>query len=144
MEISEELLSAWLRLTANVRGNRILNELSLNEIMILRLLHLEGGEAGLTATILTDRMKLLKSQTHKVLLDLEGKGYIERRRDGRDARAIRIAITDAGTRAYLREHGGIMELVDRVVDALGEEDSKKLVELVDRALTASRSRGEDL
>ncbi len=143
MEISEELLSAWLRLTANVRGNRILNELSLNEIMILRLLRLEGGETGLTATILTERMKLLKSQTHKVLLELEGKGYIERRRDGRDARAIRIAITDAGARAYLREHSQIMELVDRIVDTLGEDDSKKLVELVDRALTASRAGRED-
>lgn len=143
MEISEELLAAWLRLTANVRGNRMLNELSLNEIMILRLLHLEGGGAGLTATILTERMKLLKSQTHKVLLELETKGFIERRRDGRDARTIRIVITGEGTRAYLREHGRVMELVGRVVDALGEEDSQKLVELVDRALSAARVVKED-
>lgn len=143
MDASEDLLSAWMELTANVRGNRILRDLSLNEIMILRLLTREGGEEGLTATMMTERLRLLKSQTHKVLKDLEGKGYIQRRRDPRDSRTVRVAVTGEGASAYVREHSRVMELVDRVTASLGPEDVKKLTGLINRAVSAAEAVGEE-
>lgn len=144
MNTSEELLAAWLRLTANVRGNRMLRDLSLNEIMILRLVHLEGGETGLTATAINERLKLLKSQTHKVLKGLEDRGMILRRRDSRDARTVRILITKAGIDAYTCEHARIMELVDGVAERLGEEDCRRLTALVDKALDAAQDTKEEI
>lgn len=144
MDTSEELLTAWLKLTANVRGNRILKELSLNEIMILRLIHQEGGKAGLTATDITQRLKLLKSQTHRVLTELESRGMIVRRRDGKDARTVRITVTDVGVEVYAREHRWIMEIVDGVARRLGPEDCARLTALVFRALEAAEEVKEEL
>lgn len=143
METSEDLLSAWMDLTANIRGNRILSELSLNEIMLLRLLHREGGEDGLTATVMTERLRLLKSQTHKVLKDLEAKGFIFRRRDRRDTRTVRIVITDEGAQVYLREHSRVMELVDKVVDSLGIESAQQLTRLMISAVSAAEAVREE-
>lgn len=143
METSEDLLSAWMELTANIRGNRILSQLSLNEIMLLRLLYREGGEEGLTATMMTERLRLLKSQTHKVLKDLETKGFIHRRRDRRDTRTVRIVITDEGAQAYIREHNRVMELVDKVVDALGIGNAQQLTKLMISAVSAAEAVREE-
>ena len=144
MNRSEELLSAWLRLTANVRGNRMLKELSLNEIMILRLVHLEGGEEGLTATAINERLKLLKSLTHRVLVGLEGKGMVCRRPDAWDGRTVRVVITAAGIAAYTREHPRVMRLVDGVAENLGDEDCRRLSDLVERALDAAEKTKEEM
>ena len=48
----EELLRAWMSLSAYIRGNRLLRELSMNEMLVCNLLFRrqeEGGPPG-TAT----------------------------------------------------------------------------------------------
>ena len=142
METSEALLSAWLELTANIRGNRILRDLSLNEIMVLRHLIREGGEEGMTASALGSRLKLLKSQMHKVLSGLEERGYIGRRRSGGDARYVSVLPTGAGVDAYNSEHGKIMRLMDHVVASLGEENAVTLTKLIREAVSAAETAQE--
>lgn len=137
MDTGEELLSAWLELTVNVRGNRHLKELSLNECMALRAILREGGEDGLTATKVGERLRLLKSQTHNVLKGLEERGLVERRRGERDQRTVRIAATQLGREVYAREHRQVMELIRAVEKDLGAEDSQRLTELIFKAISAA-------
>ena len=141
MDTSEELLGVWLELTVNIRGNRILKELSLNESMVLRLLLREEGEVW-TASALGERLKLLKSQTHAVLAGLEGRGLIRRLPGIQDKRTVTVAATQEGRRVYEREHAMVMALMDKVAGALGEEKSLELTELIKKALAAAEAAQE--
>lgn len=141
MDTSEELLGAWLELTVNIRGNRILKELSLNESMVLRLLLREEGEVW-TASALGERLKLLKSQTHAVLAGLEERRLIRRLPGTRDKRTVTVAATEEGRRVYEREHAMVMALMDKVAGALGEEKAMELTGLIKKALAAAEAAQE--
>ena len=62
-QIEEELLSAWMSMSLNIRGNRLLTSLSFNEIVVCSFLYrnMKEGEELLTATDLCSQTKLLKS-----------------------------------------------------------------------------------
>ena len=42
----EELLRAWMSLSAYIRGNRLLRELSMNEMLVCNLLYRRQEESG--------------------------------------------------------------------------------------------------
>ena len=60
----EALLEAWMAMTAWIRGNRLLETFSMNEMLILSALvrRQELGGPMLTATELCQTTRLLKSQ----------------------------------------------------------------------------------
>ncbi len=76
---SEQLLQAWLDMSLCVRSNRVLEELSFNEISVCNIiLRGENDNTVPTATELCEKTKLLKSQMNKILDGMEKKGIIER------------------------------------------------------------------
>ena len=72
----EELLRAWMSLSAYIRGNRLLRELSMNEMLVCNLLYRRQEEGGppVTATELCARTQLLKSQVNHILTAMESRG----------------------------------------------------------------------
>ena len=89
----EELLRAWMSLSAYIRGNRLLRELSMNEMLVCNLLYRRQEEGGppVTATELCARTQLLKSQVNHILTAMESRGLIERARSQADRRVVSIA-----------------------------------------------------
>lgn len=55
---------------------------------------------------------------------LEKKGYLERRRDGNDRRAVRIHPTEKGRQANAAHQEFHQEMVDDVLSILGEEECR--------------------
>ena len=61
--LSEELLTAWLRLTGAINNQRLVDGLSFNEAVVCGLLEREGRRGGfLTASELCAKTGILKSQ----------------------------------------------------------------------------------
>ena len=134
-QLQEDLLFAWMQMSVCIRGNRILSDLSFNEIMLCgTLLRRETcGAPPATATELCEEMRLLKSQINHILTGLEKKGLLERIRSESDKRVIHVHLTDAGRQCYLQEHDRVMDLMQKLCQELGEADSRQLASLISRA-----------
>lgn len=117
----EELLTAWLKLSAVVRNERMVKYLSFREVFILNILTHAEADSFITATDIIEKTGMLKSQVNKVLTDLEEIGYITRAKDSVDKRRIRLQITQKGTEIYQKEHEGILNILNKVCSKLGEE-----------------------
>lgn len=126
--IQEELLEAWLSMSLLVRGNRVLNNLSYNEMIILRLLK---EEKGITAKQLGEVMHLHKSQIAGLVKSLENKDFIERKQDIKDKRRILIFLKKDSV--YKTEHKKIRKIMNRLVDKLGDEKAKEFTMLLNQA-----------
>ncbi len=134
--IEEALLSAWMDMALNIRGNRLVTGLSFNEIVVCSILYRsrKAGGGMLTATDLVNRTKLLKSQLNKVLTVMEEKGLIERIRSDKDKRKVYLKLREEKLPVYLKEHAKVMEIVHQVCATLGEEKVKALTGLLVEAV----------
>lgn len=117
----EELLTAWLRLSAVIRNERIVKYLTFREVFILNILTHKDKDSFVTATDIIEITGMLKSQVNKVLTDLEEEGFITREKDKTDKRKIHIMITEKGEEIYKKEHDGILNILDKVCEKLGEK-----------------------
>ena len=131
-QIEEELLSAWMSMSLNIRGNRLLTSLSFNEIVVCSFLYrnMRSGGELLTATDLCNQTKLLKSQLNKVLNDMEKKGLVERIRSVEDKRKLYLRLREEKLSVYLEEHAKVMHIVHRVCDSLGDEKVQTFTGLI--------------
>lgn len=123
----EELLSAWLRVSAKVRNERLVESMTFNEIFICNILYARtvANHEVITATDICIHTRMLKSQVNKVLVAMEKKGLIVRERSSADNRKIIINFTDEGMRLYMLEHEGIRALIESLIERLGEDEARK-------------------
>ncbi len=129
--LSEELLTAWLRLSNVVNNQRLVTGLSFNEALVCNLLaraRQEGRSA--TAKDLCAETRILKSQMNAILLSLESQGVIQRRRSQQDRRRIELLLLPEGLRRYDASHRRILSLVDRLIAAMGENKVRQLIPLL--------------
>ena len=129
--LSEELLTAWLRLTSAIDNQRLVYGLSFNEAVVCSLLERESRRGGfLTASDLCARTGILKSQMNAILRSLERKGFISRQQSQRDRRQIEIRLLPEGSASYTASHQRVLDLTRRLVDAMGEEPIRQLIPLL--------------
>ena len=134
-KLTEALLKAWMEMSIGIKGNRILKELSFNEMVICRILYQAEQEGQrITATDLCRRTRLLKSQVNKVLDDLEKRGLIYRDRDQEDRRRVFLRIREENQRVYLEEHARVLSIVEQVCGRLGKDESKSLVKKMNKVV----------
>src|SRR5690349_12673990 len=79
-------------------------------------------------------MQMDANNTVLLLNDLEGKGYVERRRDPADRRRHIVAITDAGNEALARAERAMESLEEEAFGGMSAEDRATLRELLARAV----------
>ena len=130
MQLNESLLGAWLRLSISINNSRVVSEISYNESLICNILYrnaTEHPEENLTATDLCKETRILKSQMNRILTQLEAKNLITRERSSEDKRKIFVHLTSEQSNAYLRQHAQILELLDTIIDKLGEEQTKGVI-----------------
>ena len=133
-QMQEDLLYAWMEMSVFIRGNRILADLSFNEVMICGMLYRQQEAAApLTATELGERTNLLKSQINHILTDMETRGLIERTRSTTDKRVVYVRLSQEGRRVYAREHAGVMEILQGVYEEFGSEKTRELTAMLKKA-----------
>ncbi|MBE6886324.1 MAG: MarR family transcriptional regulator [Ruminococcaceae bacterium] len=137
MERLEALMQAWLNMSFSIRVNRMLNKLSLNEIIVCNLLLRARAEGeALTATDLCARMRLLKSQMNKILMGMEEKGLVCRERSRVDHRKICILLREENMELYYTEHEQILSMLRAIEAHLGAERTEELALLLEDAVCA--------
>ena len=109
LKLQEDLLYAWMEMSVFIRGNRILTDLSFNEVMICGMLYRQKNNTPLTATELGERTNLLKSQINHILTDMEKRGLVQRTRSTADKRVVYVPLSEEVHVRYLQEHAKVME-----------------------------------
>jgi len=130
MQLNEVLLGAWLKLSTAINNSRLVSEMSYNESLICNILYrnaTENPETALTATDLCSETKILKSQMNRILTQLEDKNLITRERSVEDKRKILVRLTTEQSNAYLIQHKQILNLLDDIIEKLGEEQTKEII-----------------
>lgn len=124
--LDEELLAVWLQLTNIVNNQRLARGLSFNEALVCGLL--AGGCR--TASDLCAETRILKSQMTAIIHSLEAKGAVRRRPSREDRRRVELELLPEGAALYLDGHRRTLALVDRIIDAMGEEKVRALLPLL--------------
>lgn len=82
--------------------------------------------------VLQKRLNILKSQLNRIINDLKTKGLIETYIPLDDKRMLMIKKSN-NIALYFKEHEKMLKLMSLVKNELGENDFKKLIELLNRA-----------
>ena len=135
----EALLEAWMGMTSIIRGNRLLDGLSMNEMLVCNVLFQQRRRTGppVTATELCQHTRLLKSQINHILTSMEKRKLIQRVRSQEDRRVIHIQLRDEALPLYRREHETVMEILEAICTALGEDGTCQLTALLTQATAAA-------
>lgn len=130
----ENLLQAWLNMEMSIRGNRVLYEMSFNEMIVCHIL-LRAHDAGqnMTATDLCNRMHLLKSQMNGMITSLESRGIVTRTPSESDHRKSYVQITEAGRAVYDSEHTRIVHIMRNILSEINEEDAERCANVMQTA-----------
>ena len=123
--LEEELLRAYINMSVNIKENRLLSDLSFNEIMVMNLI----VEEERSFKELEERLNILKSQLNRIINDLKAKGLVETYIPLNDKRKL-IIKKGNNIELYNTEHERMLRLMSLVKNKLGEADFKKLIELL--------------
>lgn len=138
--IEEDLLNAWLKMSVCIKGNRILKELSFNEITILNALN--GGD--LTFKMILEKTKMLKSQLNRVLNALINKKMVISYANNNDKRSIIYSLNNQNREIYDNEHKRILIIMNSIKNSLGEDETKRLALDIERATDIVNKNGESI
>jgi len=113
--------------------------LSQGEYLVLRNIWLSNNELSgfaqegyIKAADLSDMLELSRPSITRILNDLERRGFITRNIDKKDRRSINIELTEAGIEALEKANRRILGIAERLVVSLGDSDTDKLIELIDK------------
>lgn len=130
-DTGEALLRAWLELASTVWSRQLVSGMTYNEAVVSNLLlhqMREAPEQPLTATELCEKTNIRKSQMNALLGSLEARGYLCRSRSQEDRRRVHLYLTEAGAAAYQESHRQGRELIEAVVDRMGEQEVRQLTD----------------
>ncbi len=131
--LNETLLNTWLRLSTTINNPRLVSELTYNESLVCNILYqhrFKQIESPLTATDLCQKTNMLKSQMNRTLTQLESRHMITRERSSVDKRQIFITMNLEQCHIYEHQHQQILNILDAVIDRLGNEKAHRADELL--------------
>jgi len=87
-------------------------------------------DAGTRVSVLAERAAVTKQSMAELVAHLEAHGYVERLPDPADRRAKLVRATPRGREVFAIARETVAEVVVRVAERLGEEDMRRLRELL--------------
>ena len=112
-------------------------DLSQGEYLVLRNIWLSNNgmssnQGHIKAADLSDILKLSRPSITRILNDLERRGLITRNIDSEDRRSVKVELTEEGIEAIEKANRRILSIAERLVVSLGDSDTDKLIELIDK------------
>lgn len=141
-DINDMLLSSWLRVSAGIRNERLVNTMTFNEVFTCNILYNSEGK-DVTASDIGEITGMLKSQVNRVLVGLENSGYVERKQSGTDKRKAFVKLTEEGKAAYLKEHEHVLSIFDGLSKKVGPQKMLQAAGLLTELAEAIKSIEND-
>ena len=98
------------------------------------LLCLRACERPMLSGELVERLGLTTGRVANILRQLEDKGLVRRVQDLGDRRRVHVSLTDEGAARADERYAALVRAHQRLLDGLGEADSREAVRLMRRCL----------
>jgi DNA-binding MarR family transcriptional regulator len=102
------------------------------ELLGMLVMRLEGNQKALSIGEISNFLQITPAGVTHLINPLEEKGLIERLKDPNDRRIVLIGITEKGISAAEELMEEVQEKLAGLIDYLGEDDSRKLIELMNK------------
>lgn len=132
VNINEEVLNAWLKLSTTICNEKIVSDMPYNESLICGLLRQNEKSCQgkrMTATELCSKLQMQKSQMNRTLNTMEEKGLIFRKRSEKDKRQVYVALNKENAGIYERQHAKILTFVDELLEKVGKDKAEEIIQL---------------
>lgn len=127
-QLTEELLKQMSNISSLVHKAYTGNELHRGEFFLLNAIAwLSQDGQTVNCSCLSERLHISKPAVSKLLNILEKKGYVERRMDPEDRRAVQVLPTSLGTEILNREYEVVHQFAWRVTQRFGLEKTEHFV-----------------
>ena len=133
-----QMVESFRLLTKNIVHffeNNLLNSanISCSELSVLKVLcESEKENKKMNVTELASCLNMTKSAASQLVSKLEKKGFVKRKMNLFDKKVNYISITDEAKKGYEDNKVKYNEVIDKVVEKMGKEDSKELSRLLEK------------
>ena len=100
--------------------------------LLRRLAEANAATAGPKVTEISGVLQVAPPTVTQLVSEMESRGYVERAMDRDDRRAVRVTLTKKGELVIVEAHEDFLSSFKGLVEYLGEEDSKRLADLLTR------------
>ena len=140
----KEILDIFHKTGCLFHTRDLFGSVSKGEFFILEKLYdlesaAESPFLGVTVTQLAKELYLSKATMSKLLRIVERKNYIIRTPDDRDRRIVYIRLSEEGRILLLASRERVESVMGSLLDSLGDSDSRELIRIMRRLLTAAES-----
>lgn len=138
-DLRERLLSAWIGINGIFKDSRMTRDLTYNEAVVMKLVYDQYrvddlGRVSMQTVL--KRTNMLKSLANRTVNSLCEQGYLLRERGDEDARMLFVRLAPDRLSDFLVVHGRSLELVQAVIDVIGDEDAVQFVRICEKFLNA--------
>ena len=130
-ELEENLITAWVKLTGELKNTRITQGMIYNEAIVMMIAYNRyraDGEGFVSFKEIVSDTKMLKSLVNRTIDSLVKKRYLERC-DGKDKRTTFVRIVPEHMQSFLAVHEKSLSLAHRIAEILGEEDAEAFIRI---------------
>ena len=133
-----QIVESFRLLTKNIVHffeNNLLNKanISCSELNVLKVLcESEKEDKKMNVTELANCLNMTKSASSQLVSKLEKKGFVKRKINLFDKKVNYISITDEARKGYEDNKVKYNEVINKVIEKMGEEDSKQLSRLLEK------------
>jgi DNA-binding MarR family transcriptional regulator len=142
--VAQKLLEAFMRIRRIGWRQSSIAGLTISEIMVLHVIRkavASDGE-GIRVSEISAHLNVASPTITQQINSLVTQGYVQRKIDSGDRRAVRITITDKGKK-LLKEHSeAFLASINGLVEYLGEQDSLVLADLLGKVFTYFHESGQ--
>jgi len=104
------------------------------ELLVMLVMNLDEHKTALSVSELSELLIITPAGVTHLINPLEDRGYIKRLQDRNDRRIVLIGLTEKGSEVGETLIAEVQEQLIGLVNHLGEEDSKTLVDLMSRVI----------
>ena len=132
---SEELINAWVKLSAIVKNSRITKGLMYNEAIVMLILYeryQKDGKGVISIKEITKETRMLKSLVNRTINSLEEKGFLERCPGEGDGRMVFVRPLNQKLDSFLEVHTASVNMTDKIIGIIGNEDADAFVRIASK------------
>lgn len=108
-------------------------KMNMNDIIVCKIIYQNSLNNELTQVKdISEHMEITRPAVNTILNRLEDRGIIERTRLKDDRKSVYVNLTKKAYNLYETEKQKLADFMEKVINSIGEEDTYKLIELLER------------
>lgn len=142
LSLQEQMLKAWVGMTCMIKNNRMTEELTYNEAIVMMFAYdryCEDGVGRISIGELIAKTNMLKSLINRTVGALEKRGYVVKSRGEQDGRTVYIQIVGDRIGDFMRVHDRSLCIADELLALIGTEDAAAFVRSYSKISAAAGS-----